>query len=101
VSDAPNQFSLRGMRTPGDAPYRSAPSTGRQRLYVRCLMIDVGLPTFEITLMHRRHFLAANLEFAMEGPDKLPGRRVDDVLTELTADQASALAKVLQKERDK
>jgi len=80
VSDAPNQFSLRGMRTPGDAPYRSA---------------------FEITLMHRRHFLAANLEFAMEGPDKLPGRRVDDVLTELTADQASALAKVLQKERDK
>ena len=101
MSDTPNQLSLRGMRAPGDAPYRSAPSTGRQRLYVRCLMIDLGLSTFEITLMHRRYFLAANLEFAMEGQDKLPGRRVDDVLTELTTDQASALVKVLEKEKGK
>jgi hypothetical protein len=73
--------------------YRSQPSTPRQRLYLRCLMDELGLSSFEITLFHRKHFVAADLEFPS------CGRRIDDVLTELTRDQASALVKVLEKEK--
>jgi hypothetical protein len=76
----------------GESARSRKPSTGRQRLYIRTMFTQVNASVLNIGLMHRRYFVAAGL------PEARHDRNVDDVLTELTQDDASALIRVLEKE---
>jgi hypothetical protein len=78
--------------TPDQVSLHVKPSTPRQRLYARVLMRDRDLSTIDITLQHRKYFIAAGLEEARQG------RPVDDVLEELSTQQISALIQALDNE---
>lgn len=70
----------------------AAPSTPRQRLYIRTMLQQLDLPTDYVTRLNCPTFRAANLE------QPRLGRRVDEVLEALTKTQASMLIKALEKE---
>ncbi len=74
----------------GLATFRGS-STSHQRLYIRTLLRDLGLPTEHVTLQHRRVFEGAQL-----AADVHAGRKLDDVLTELSRSQASVLIDALK-----
>lgn len=73
-------------------PPRRERSTPHQRLYVRTLMQQLSLDTSRTTLLHRRHFEAANLV----PPEN--GCPVDDFLCALAKAEISALISVLKAE---
>lgn len=61
------------------------------KFYIGRLMTRLELPVSRVCLMHRPHFVAAGL-----GDPQLD-RNLDDLLSELTADQGGALIDVLKR----
>lgn len=67
------------------------PSTAHQRLYTRTLMDQQGLSTFVINERHQPYFRLAALDL------RVPGRRVDAVLEELTRAEITRLIDALRR----
>lgn len=70
----------------------TGPSTPHQRLHIASMLIQLELPVTWTNLQIGRYFELAKL------PVPAPDRKVDDVLNELTKQQASELIRVLLKE---
>jgi len=86
TTTAPRRVLL-GRRNP-----KCAPCSPHQRLYLRVLMQQLELDTLRLTLMHRRFFEDAKVQFPGAGTD------VEHVLSSLSMADASALIRAMKAE---